>query len=255
MKTLLAVEIRRMISRPLVRRLAAASVLVIGLTGVIIFATSHPASSASVQLVRLRTEQALRGCVASGFRPPFDRVPVDSRREFCVEQVPHPRFTFELVQLVGILEGAEAKGSSSPLVLMSLIVGVSVVGAEFTKRTIMTTLLWEPRRVRLIFAKILSCAAIAFGHTRASSPARRRTSPSSRTAWDHPGSRWHLVRPRDGSGAPRLGGRGARGGRGRIGGGDRSKLGLGARRGHPSWREQGAHPRIRGPGLASMAPG
>lgn len=48
------------------------------------------------------------------------------------------------------------------LVMAALVIGASLVGAEWRVGTVTTNLTWEPRRVRLALAKFLGAAIVAF---------------------------------------------------------------------------------------------
>lgn len=67
-------------------------------------------------------------------------------------EVHDPRF--HLTSLKGVYEGVTA-----PLVLLAILIGASVIGAEWPSRTITTILTWEPRRLRVFAAKQL-CALV-----------------------------------------------------------------------------------------------
>ncbi len=63
----------------------------------------------------------------------------------------------------GRLVFARAYGSSIqlaifPMALMSLAIGASLAGAEWTTGTVTTQLTWEPRRLRLFAVKVLAAA-------------------------------------------------------------------------------------------------
>lgn len=47
-------------------------------------------------------------------------------------------------------------------IILSLVVGASFIGAEWHHRTITTALTWEPRRPRLIIAKLVAACAVIF---------------------------------------------------------------------------------------------
>jgi ABC-type transport system involved in multi-copper enzyme maturation permease subunit len=51
------------------------------------------------------------------------------------------------------------------LVMASLVIGASLVGAEWRSGTVTTNLTWESRRVRLATAKFLGAAIVGFGFT------------------------------------------------------------------------------------------
>ena len=64
---------------------------------------------------------------------------------------------FPLTMLPDIL-----KGTSIPLIIAGWLLGASFIGADWRVGTITTLLTWEPRRTRVIVAKVLACAAFVF---------------------------------------------------------------------------------------------
>lgn len=64
---------------------------------------------------------------------------------------------FPLTMLPDVL-----KGTSIPLILAGWLLGASFIGAEWRAGTITTLLTWEPRRARVIVAKVLACAVSVF---------------------------------------------------------------------------------------------
>jgi hypothetical protein len=51
---------------------------------------------------------------------------------------------------------------SGPLVLAAFVFGASMLGADYTSRSLTTLLTWEPRRARLLFSRAATCAAVTF---------------------------------------------------------------------------------------------
>jgi ABC-type transport system involved in multi-copper enzyme maturation permease subunit len=51
---------------------------------------------------------------------------------------------------------------SGPLVLAAFLFGASLLGADYTSRSLTTLLTWEPRRARLLFSRAATSAAVAF---------------------------------------------------------------------------------------------
>jgi hypothetical protein len=64
---------------------------------------------------------------------------------------------FPLTMLPDIL-----KGTSIPLIIAGWLLGASFIGADWRVGTITTLLTWEPRRARVIVAKVLACAVSVF---------------------------------------------------------------------------------------------
>jgi ABC-type transport system involved in multi-copper enzyme maturation permease subunit len=122
MAALLAVEIRRALSRRLVRLLVLVALLGIMVIAIGAFATSDPDA-------------------ADAFSPGdiwSSEVEDDGSGD---------------ANIVG--------GVSFLFLLMALLGGASFVGAEYKAGTITTLLTWEPRRLRVIAAKLLAAAAVA----------------------------------------------------------------------------------------------
>jgi hypothetical protein len=64
---------------------------------------------------------------------------------------------FPLTMLPDVL-----KGTSIPLIIAGWLLGASFIGADWRAGTITTLLTWEPRRTRVIVAKVLACAVSVF---------------------------------------------------------------------------------------------
>ena len=158
---LLAVEWARLRARPLVRAAAVAAALAALAAGIGTLAASHPDSPAHLHALQAQQRQAIERCVTSGFNPPVSQVAQSDRREFCAnEAIPAPPYTFQLTSLLDLLEGAGGKGSAGPLVVVALLLGASLVGADWHSGQLATQLLWEPRRLRVLAAKV-TVAAVA----------------------------------------------------------------------------------------------
>ena len=64
---------------------------------------------------------------------------------------------FPLTMLPDILTG-----TSIPLIIAGWLLGASFIGADWRAGSITTLLTWEPRRARVIVAKVLACAVSVF---------------------------------------------------------------------------------------------
>lgn len=51
---------------------------------------------------------------------------------------------------------------TGPVVLAAFIFGASLLGADYTSRSLTTLLTWEPRRARLLLSRAVTCAAFTF---------------------------------------------------------------------------------------------
>jgi ABC-type transport system involved in multi-copper enzyme maturation permease subunit len=125
MTRLLLTEIRRDLSRRLVRVLIAVGVLATVVVGLIVAANSEPAS-------------------------PDDPFATSTTFQF------HELWAFEgdgeAIVVVPIVF----------LVIGGLFAGASMVGAEWRAGTVATLLTWEPRRVRVALAKVVAAVVLAF---------------------------------------------------------------------------------------------
>ncbi|MGH2694832.1 MAG: ABC transporter permease subunit [Actinomycetota bacterium] len=161
MRTLVNIEIRRMMSRRLLRFLVGLALLGILAAGVIVFVVSHhndPGDLARAQVVR---EQQMEQCLAGEIGPSEQECPecfVD-HAQFCanevVPQVKDSRFHLTAVSEVSM-------GLSVPALILAWLLGASAVGAEWHNRTVTTTLTWEPRRTRVLAAKAVGASIVMF---------------------------------------------------------------------------------------------
>lgn len=164
MRALLRVEVRRLLARRLVRVVAAAVVAGSVATGIAVLATSREATPAQVRIAEAERQRAIEQCVSDGFNPPATQADAADRREFCVnEAIPAGQITFQLTDVLDILQGTDGKGSAAPLVIVSLLLGASFVGAEWRSRGLHAQLGWEPRRPRVAATKVGVAAAAVFG--------------------------------------------------------------------------------------------
>jgi ABC-type transport system involved in multi-copper enzyme maturation permease subunit len=64
---------------------------------------------------------------------------------------------FDLTELTAAL-----KGTSPVFVIVCWVLGASFIGADWHSGTVPTLLTWEPRRIRVILAKLAACVALLF---------------------------------------------------------------------------------------------
>ena len=162
MRTLLSVELRRLLARRLVRIMGIAVVLGVVVAGVATAAKSHRANFATLQAeARAAHERAVAQCKRGAIPIPAEAIPPgESLDQFCEESmgtaVPQdPRF--HLSQLVDVF-----KGTTVPMILLAWILSASFIGAEWHAGTVTTLLTWEPRRPRVLLSKVIVCMAVAF---------------------------------------------------------------------------------------------
>ena len=125
MNRLLEVEMRRLLSRRVVRMLFLLCVIGILIAGITVFVKSsdQPGVAGTVGESAVQTEIQ---------DPAFHLVDVD--------------------EILG--------GTSVPLIILAWVIGATAIGAEWQRGTLQTTLTWEPRRIRLIGAKLAACALV-----------------------------------------------------------------------------------------------
>lgn len=149
MTNLLLVEVRRALSRRLVRVLVLLAVVACGVLSVALLATVEPVEQAPAPL-------PLTTCVP----PPGSTV--------CA--VPLPPDAAETVPtgpaaLVNLWNPARDEGNlfvaATFLLMGALVAGASMVGAEWKAGTIDTLLTWEPRRERVLAAKLAANGLLA----------------------------------------------------------------------------------------------
>jgi len=165
MTALLAGELRRLLSRRMIKVLVALAVAAIAVGAVITFFNTEAVSDTTLGRrtanAQARTAQCLRdpnlrlspGPVPSDGNGPS----LDNREELCrfrFGRVTDDRF--KLSNLKGVLQGVTA-----PLVIVAWVIGASSIGAEWQARSITTLLTWEPRRGRVLVAKVMAAIVVA----------------------------------------------------------------------------------------------
>jgi len=163
---LLAGELRRLLSRRMIKVLALLALLGIAIGGVATFLNTEQTSETALRRRRVQAEARVADCVRGaqvvpGPGPvPDDKVgpSVANREEFCqfrFGRVPDRRLKLE--KLKGVLQGVTA-----PLVIVAWVLGASSIGAEWQARSITTLLTWEPRRGRVLAAKVAAAVIVAW---------------------------------------------------------------------------------------------
>jgi ABC-2 type transport system permease protein len=164
MTRLLRAELRRLLARRLVRATAVFVLLAIVGGGALAFTRTHALPNAAFErrlheatVERHAQNERARQCLAAhGVTDNKDIS--DSLARACLpdEIVVHdPRF--DSYRLKGILQG-----SAGVLAIIGWALGASLVGAEFTSRSMTTMLTWETRRLRLIRSKVAVVVASVF---------------------------------------------------------------------------------------------
>ncbi len=164
MTRLVNVELRRLLSRRLVRMIGMLAVLGMLIAGITLFVKSHrltPGGQGILQeQVQAQRAADIASCSRGDFHIPASAIPPgETLAQFCKEtvvtvQLPDPRFHLTHVK--------DLIGTNPPLIILLLVIGASFIGAEWHAGTVATLLAWEPRRIRVFLAKALALALFAF---------------------------------------------------------------------------------------------
>lgn len=157
MTALLAVELRRFLARRLMRVLASIALAGILVAGVIVFVNASK-DPVAVDVQFEVTGNGEVNCFGNGFGAggtlPKDQTP----EEFCQSLIGGQ--VDKQFQLTEMNEGWLALGAQ--LIIVGWLLGASFVGAEWHSGTMTTLLTWEPRRTRVLFAKLVACMALVY---------------------------------------------------------------------------------------------
>lgn len=159
MSRLLGVEIRRLWARRVVRILFLLCVIGIVVAGVIVFFQSSRESRAAVVADDPFLQEEIQRCQSGEFGPIVPEgggePTTQPTMEECLEFIGVSDPAFRITDLSEILAGV-----SVPLIILAWVIGATAIGAEWQKGTLQTMLTWEPRRLRLIGAKVLACCVV-----------------------------------------------------------------------------------------------
>lgn len=156
------VEIKRLLSRRLFKGLSLLALAGFAFGGTAAFIASDD-SAAAIAKGRRERAAAIQTCVTRVEREAAidpEEFPADGTtdpQEFCEDEaygydprIAYRDFTWML------------RGIGMPLVMLGWLLGASAIGTEWDNRTMTTTLTWESRRGRVLMAKVLAAAALAF---------------------------------------------------------------------------------------------
>lgn len=170
---LYGVEVRRALTRRFVRAIAALALFNIVLASVVVFVRHD--SEASTEAKAAAAAAAERSCLAGDVFPPGSPItdeqlrfasgglptapePGPSRDHFCGvhrDLLESQIRRFELVRTRDV-----ADGLLGILIFLALVIGASLIGAEWAADTIATHLTWEPRRIHTFLAKGMAAMTI-----------------------------------------------------------------------------------------------
>ena len=182
MRRLLWLEVRRAVSRRLVKGLALLALIGILIAGISVFFNSEALTEAERQSKIEFRDRSFEMCMAGDLYPPgepaalvrpngppifVDAAPelgTRERAEFC--QI-HEEFAgrVEVGKAYDYATIPDAMlGLITPLAMVGLILGASLIGAEWRANTVAVQLTWESRRTRVMVAKaaVAGLVGIAF---------------------------------------------------------------------------------------------
>lgn len=159
MTAVLAVEWRRVLARRLVRVSVALAVLAILAGATIAFLVARDLDQAALAQAQAARQAQVQRCIVGQVDGVPSDLPPQQRADFCEQHVGAPvqdrRFHYE--NLSDVLVGMSAFAIS-----LGWLLGASLVGAEWHAGTMATLLTWEPRRLRVLLAKLMAAGALAF---------------------------------------------------------------------------------------------
>ncbi len=153
MNALLRAELRRALSRRLVRVLIALALVAIAFAGVVVFSHTEKFDARARERARNQLEVDIRSCVTEG-------ASAQCRQDITLA---HYDKSVYLTDLWPADDDREPILGIAILFLGfgGLLAAASVVGAEFRSGMLGTLLTWEPRRVRVAVARATSAALAA----------------------------------------------------------------------------------------------
>jgi ABC-2 type transport system permease protein len=159
--TLLGVEVRRALARRMLLTLTVIAVGGIAVGGIVTFVKSHPPSSDVISRAQAQADADIQRCLNGEFIQEQDLPPNTTLDEWCHENITVRNYssssTLHLWDLGNWLQGV-----SFLLIAGALAMGASFVGAEWHTGSMTTLLTWEPRRLRVLAAKTIAIASVAF---------------------------------------------------------------------------------------------
>jgi ABC-2 type transport system permease protein len=163
---LFASELLRARSRRMVPILMVFAILgsAIGMT--IAAFNSHSPTQAQLDDAQRRADKNHQACLEGKYFGRNDQYPpeYDSLEEACDDVVRPENFLYvdamRLAELPQVVQGV-----AFVIVVLGLVIGASIMGAEYSAGTVGTLLTWEPRRIRVLLARaaaaVIAAVAVA----------------------------------------------------------------------------------------------
>jgi ABC-type transport system involved in multi-copper enzyme maturation permease subunit len=161
---LVGVELRRILSRRILRLVGVLAFVGIATGSITLFVRSHHQTLSVAQAVqqadRQRAVEILK-CTQGDYGVPAEDIPPGQTLQgFCeanVGRAPLPNPEYPLTHIKDAVLGLEGF-----LIVLSLLLGATFIGAEWHSGSMATLLTWEPRRARVFVAKAAAAAIFAF---------------------------------------------------------------------------------------------
>jgi len=146
-------ELLRARSRRLVPMMLIGGILLIVVALVIAGANSHKPTPDQIAAADASSQRQFARCMQGRFLAPGAPVPggFDSMEDFCRQaSTPSPDVGVQLRDAPDIIEH-----TSTFTVLLGVVLGASLAGADWTTGTMATLLTWEPRRIRVLLIRAI----------------------------------------------------------------------------------------------------
>jgi ABC-type transport system involved in multi-copper enzyme maturation permease subunit len=164
---LVRVELRRNLSRRILRLLGALALVGIVTGGVTLFVRSHHSTLTLGQAIQQadnrRAAEVLKCSRGEGEFPPSEIPPGQTLGSFCEQVISRPPLANPEYPLTHIRDAMI--GVDGFLIVLFFVLGATFVGAEWHTGSMATLLTWEPRRVRVFVAKAAAAAIFGFAAT------------------------------------------------------------------------------------------
>jgi len=126
---------------------------------VIAGASSHKPTAEQVAQARALSQKQFADCITGGYLGPGEQVPppYTTLNEFCraVTTSPTPETGLKLGDAADVIQH-----TGTFTVLLGVVLGASLMGADWGAGTMTTLLTWEPRRIRVFLTRALVVAIV-----------------------------------------------------------------------------------------------
>jgi ABC-type transport system involved in multi-copper enzyme maturation permease subunit len=160
--TLVRVELRRILSRRVLRLVGVLAMVGILTGSITLFVRSHRLSPEQFRVVQAQAagERARAVLDCSGGIPAAEVPPGETPQTECEQRIGGPGVTnpaFPLIHIRDVLLGVDGF-----VIVLLLLLSAAFIGAEWHSGSMTVLLTWEPRRARVFVAKVAAAAIFAF---------------------------------------------------------------------------------------------